>query len=144
MVQVVDILNRVLSAEQGGLAERLLESTMFVSDASLQGAELVRRMAGESRRHCAALAGMVTLLGGAPASRRLDALSSDLHFQELGFVLPRVAAAEAALVFEYRSSASVLGDVPEAAKLVSGMADAHEKNLLQLRKLIGVQAGARA
>ena len=46
MVQVVDILNRVLSAEQGGLAERLLESTMFVSDASLQGAELVRRMAG--------------------------------------------------------------------------------------------------
>lgn len=132
---IAAILNGLLAAEHRNIAPRLCESTVFVSQLSVDANEIVQGMARASRDHCEALTAVILELGGEPVPRGLDVATADLHFLDLSHVLPRFIAAHLSLVAVYRLASSRVGDEPRAASVVSRITGRHRSDLRMLQAL---------
>ncbi len=124
---VVEVLNRLLSCEQRLSAGRFLGSRLFVPPAASAELSALERIAAESREHVEWLTGLLVELGGAPDPRPVvNILSTDLHYQDLTDVLPRMKADRKALAEQYSEALSLLADEPDAAALVSRILARHQ------------------
>ena len=132
---VIDILNELLAREQGQLAVRLAESTLFVSPQSVDEHLVVQRMTTDSLDHCKCLVAAITEFGGSPAHRPGHVDSADLHFQELHHVIPRLLVDHESLIQSYRRAAQRLAVEPRAAEVVGKILARHQADLDALRQL---------
>ncbi len=133
--ECVQILNELLSREQRSFAVRLVESKAFVNESTAPRLALVQRMAETSERQCAALADQILALGGGiTPCTCTDPTSADLHYLELGHVLPRLLTDEEALAGVYEAAASRLEEEPPAAELANRIRAHHRENVETLRK----------
>lgn len=130
----VAILNELLALEERGLPVRVLESTVFVSQVSVEDSTMVRRMVDAQREHCAWLSEAITEGGGVPGPRAADASSGDLHFQDIRCLMPRLAADREAIVAKYALAADRLSTLPEVAGLISRIQDRHRGELATLKE----------
>lgn len=130
----VAILNELLALEEQGLPARMLESTVFVSQVSVEDSTIVSRMADAQREHCAWLSEAIIDNGGAPGPRVGDATSGDLHFQDIHCLMPRLAADREAIVAKYALAAERLSALPEAAGLISRIQARHREELATLKE----------
>lgn len=133
---VIAILNELLGREQEALVPRLFESTVFVSQLSIDGWEWARRAARANRAATERLAELIIELGGVPAPRRGRLASADLHYQELRTVQPRIEKDLEELIRYYRAAARQLGSHPQAASVIAETLQEHESERAALH-LIG-------
>jgi len=131
----VVILNELLVSEQRSLASRLFDSTLFVSRLSLPAQAIFRRMAEAARDHGAALTELIRDLGGMPDPRSSDASTADLHFLELHYVLPRLAADQERLVRKYVLAAQRVPRESRGVGLITRILERHQEDLKRLREL---------
>lgn len=125
----VAILNELLALEERSLPVRLLESTVFVSNLSVDDSAIVCRMADAQREHCAWLSEAIIDNGGAPGPRTGDARSGDLHFQDIRCLMPRLAADRETIIAKCALAAEHLSKFPEAAGLISRIQTRHRNEL---------------
>ncbi len=132
--ETIDILNELLAAEQTSIVERLLASTVFVSWASADEYPLVQRMTREVGEHCEWLGQLILDLRGGLHPRANDPASADLHYQELGSLLPRVIEDEKAIVAKYETAHPRLAAEPRAAEVVWSILARHREHIDQLTR----------
>jgi len=130
---IVDILNALLAREQCSLVGRLLESTVFVPQTSLDDLGIVRRMARAGEEHALWLSDAILACGGIPGPRIGDARSADLHFQDLRHLRPRLAADRKDLVRKYEIAAGRVDAEADAAEVVSRILDRHREEVASLQ-----------
>ncbi len=130
---IVDILNELLACEQCSLVVRLLESTVFVPQTSLDDLGIVQRMARAGEEHAAWLSGAILAYGSVPGPRIGDARSADLHFQELRRLRPRLTADRKDLVRKYELAAGRVDAQSDAAEVVSRILERHRQELTSLQ-----------
>lgn len=128
--RAIAVLCELLRHEQCNVATRLLESIVFITNLSTQLQRAVRHIAATSTEYCESLTLLIRKLGGEPGPRGGSVQSADLHFMELSIALPRFVSSHESLLGYYRAAAGRLGEAPEAATLVSRIADGHEKELV--------------
>lgn len=128
----VAILNELLVLEERGLPARVLESTVFVSQVSVEDSTMVSRMADAQREHCAWLSEAVVDNGGVPGPRTANATSADLHFQDIHCLMPRLAADREAIVAKYALAVEFLSALPDVAGLISRIQGRHRDELAAL------------
>ncbi|MBI4719595.1 MAG: ferritin-like domain-containing protein [Planctomycetes bacterium] len=138
-----DLLNELLLAEQQNAAHQAIQASVFISGLSARDAVLVRRMAEESRAHCAWLTEQILRLGGSPAPRAPTPQAAEMNFQELGYVRPRLIRSHEALIATYARAAEQLGGDPLAARVVAQIQARHRATLEALQGL-GAAPAARA
>ncbi len=131
---VIDILNELLVAEQQGLAHRLRESTVYISELAVGDAGRVRKLATQSDEHAEWLTNLILESGGSPGPRRGDVRSADLHYQELRHVLPRLARDQAELIRKYALACERVAAEPRTATLVARILARHQAHLDALRR----------
>lgn len=130
---IVDILNELLACEQCSLVVRLLESTVFVPQTSLDDLGIVQRMARAGEEHAAWLSDAILAYGSVPGPRIGDARSADLHFQELRRLRPRLTADRKDLVRKYELAAGRVDAQSDAAEIVSRILERHREELTSLQ-----------
>lgn len=139
---IVAILNELLMTEQGSLAVRLTESTVFVSHSSVEDSRIVQQMVRAGEEHGAWLTHAILQLGGVPGPRNPDTMSADLHFQELRRLLPRLLADREALVRKYALAAQRFGRERQAGEVVGRILERHQEELTSLQRLGGQSVSA--
>lgn len=132
--QVIDVLNELLAREQRSWPARLFESTVFVSQLSVQDLRLVESMNRMATEHARWLAELILALGGTPGPRIDDVTTADLHFQELHHLLPRLVHEHELLVRRYTVAAERVTSEPQAAQLVTRILERHQQSLEQLQE----------
>jgi hypothetical protein len=130
---IVYILNELLACEQCSLVVRLLESTVFVPQTSLDDLGIVKRMARAGEEHAAWLSDAILKCGSVPGPRIGDARSADLHFQELRRLRPRLTADRKDLVRKYELAAGRIVAQSDAAEVVSRILERHREELTSLQ-----------
>ncbi len=132
---LTNILNELLAAEQYSLTQRLVESTVFVSELSVEGAAALEQMAKASEEHGAWLAGAIGEFGGIVGIPVHDPASADLHFQDLHRALPRLGADRESLIHKYTLASERVNREPRAAQLVARIMERHREELATLKRL---------
>jgi len=133
---VIDTLNDLLSYESTSLLPRLAESTIFVSWASAGDAECVSTIIVEEIEHQAWLVEAISDLGGDPASPSPDIRSAEVHFLDLGYILPRVLADRKRLLSAYESAAARIGANAHAADIIAKITQRHRRHLETITNMI--------
>lgn len=139
--QTISILNELIRAEQAGIAPRLLESTVFVSRASVQVSDLVHRITRCGTENFETLSKLVIARGGSPALRGGDLRSADLHFQEISSTLPRLVEGETSLVFKYEQAANHLTHDAELTSIVTRLGEGHRDALGDAQRFLKADSG---
>lgn len=129
---IVAILNELLAAEQSSVLARLNESTVFVSRLSAEASAKVNKMAAAQREHCAWLSESILAQGGSLGPRLQDVSSSDLHFQELHHIMPRVIADREAIIAKYKLAADRFSTESAVDGLISRILARHQDELTSL------------
>jgi hypothetical protein len=137
---VVAALNELLTREQRSLAPRLFESTVFVSRLSVAHWRVAKSMVGAHRAHQAALTALIDELGGVPVMRSHDVMSADLHFQDIGRVMPRLIAGQETMVAAARDVLGRVASEPRAVESVASILTRYETELAALQRLLDAQA----
>lgn len=132
---IVGVLRELLAAEQKSIAPRLMESTIFVARPELREFEAVRRAALATRDNERRLSELLLSLGGMPGPRSADPRTGDLHFLEVPFVIPRLAADREALIRKYEAAAGRVAKEPRAATLIGEILERHRSELAELRRM---------
>jgi hypothetical protein len=132
---IIEILNELFALEAENLLPRIAESTVFISWASTDDARVVERMIVEDRENRALLASTIRDIGGEilPVWGPID--SGNMHFLDLGFLLPRVVEDHRRLVEAYESAAPQVSAVGIAAEVVGKIAECHRGHTEQLSAL---------
>ncbi len=138
---LTNILNELLAAEQCSLTQRLVESTVFVSELSVEGAAALEQMATASGEHGAWLAGAIGEFGGIVGIPVHDLASADLHFQDLHRALPRLVGDRESLIQKYTLASERVGSEPRAAQLVARIMERHREELATLKRLADRSVG---
>lgn len=125
----INVANELLALEQCRLPGRLIESTVFISEMSVDEGALIQRLAAQSLENCASLVGLIERLGGAPAPRSGDLCSADLHFQALHIVMPRLLDDQKNVVARYRRAVELVASFPTAITLISEILGRHQRDL---------------
>ncbi len=138
---LTNILNELLAAEQCSLTQRLVESTVFVSELSVDEATVLAQMAKASEEHGAWLAGAIGEFGGVPGLGVHDPASADLHFQDLHRALPRLVVDRESLIHKYTLASDRVGGEPRAVQLVARIMERHREELATLKRLADQSVG---
>lgn len=142
MNDTVSILNDLLAAEESSPVEHLLRSGYFVSAASYQEEEAVRRMHREGQEHVSWLVQAIERRAGSVRPRPVDVSAAGIHYTDLHYMLPRVLANYEGIVQRYRAASGRLSGDADAAGLVSRILRRHEEHLAALRKLTEAKSSA--
>ncbi len=133
---VIETLNELLGYESNSLLPRLADSTIFVSWATADEAEHISNIIDEDIEHQAWLVEAIRDLGGEPASASPDVRSAELHFLDLGYVLPRVLADRERLLRAYESAAARIGSNAHAAAVIAKITQRHRRHIETIANLI--------
>ena len=133
---IISILNELLTLEQAAPAPRLFESTVFVSQCSVEGWQIAKRIAKESQQHCASLADLIQDLGGTPGLRAQDVMTADLHFQELHSAIPRLIDEYESLISKYKIAVQHVASHTSATSLVNLILQHHQQQFSELQSLL--------
>jgi hypothetical protein len=128
-------LQRLCHAEQTSLISRLAESVVFVSWASADDADLLRRMVAEEHEHVVWMVELLDTIGESLTPFRPDAQSTSLHFLELHFLMPQVLAIKEQMIAEYSRSAGGVSYHPEAGDLIRRITARHDSHLSLLKQM---------
>lgn len=128
----IEILNELLMHESQSLLSRLGESTVFVSWACADEQQIVSSMIQEETQHRAWLVEAIRDLGGDPLPVRADIQSTNVHYLDLSFVLPRALKDRNRLLASYESAAAQIGSNPRAGSVIAKIAERHRKHIREL------------
>lgn len=132
---VIEVLNELLAAESASLLPRLGQSEIFVSWATADDLDDVQRILAEDQEHQSWLVEAINNAGGDPLPVLADINTTNLHFLELGFVLPKALEDRRRLLRFYESAASQVASNPAASETVGKIADRVRKQVEKLEKL---------
>jgi len=132
---VIRVLNRLLLAEYASLIPRLGEATYFVSWASADEAQLLSQMVAEECEHVAWLTEAILDLRGAPAPRRFDTATANIHYCELHSLIPRILADRQRLIDVYQSAIPALGGLGKATQVAGRILARHREHLNKLQTM---------
>jgi len=131
----ISVLNELLTLEQAAPAPRLFESTVFVSQCSVEDWHIAKRIAKASQQHCASLAELIQDLGGTPGLRAQDVMTADLHFQELHSAIPRLIDEYESLISKYKIAAQHVASHAAATSLINQILQHHHQQFSELQSL---------
>lgn len=134
---IISVLNELLTLEQAAPAPRLFESTVFISQWSVEDWHIAKRIASASRQHCASLAELIQDLGGTPGLRAQNVMTADLHFQELRSAIPRLINEYESLISKYKIAAQHVASHTAATSLVNQILQHHHQQFSELQSLLG-------
>jgi len=134
--KIVEILNELLAAEQGCVVSHLLRSASVLSEQSVAGLEIVRRVEREVQEHGAWLAGMINSLDSSPGLRRADTCTAGMHYRELERALPALREDCVRLRDLCTKAAGQVAQYPRALTLVERIGARHELHARALAELI--------
>ena len=129
------ILDELAHAEQRSILPRLQESTVFISWASTDEADAVKKMVAEQREHLAWLIELTNSLGESPTPCALDMGSTNIHYLELNYLMPRVIQDKHNLIQLYERSMPSVAGYAEAEALVARILERHRAQLATLEQL---------
>ncbi len=132
---VIEVLNELLAAESASLLPRLRESRVFVSWASADEVDDVQRILDEDQEHQGWIVEAINRAGGYPLPVRADINTTNLHYIELGFLLPRVLADRRKLLSYYESASGQVASHEASSEVVSRIAGRVRKHVDLLDKL---------
>lgn len=133
---IIPVLNELLTLEQAAPAPRLFESTVFVSQWSVEDWHIAKSIAKASREHCASLADLIQDLGGTPGLRAQDVMTADWHFQELHSAIPRLIDEYESLISKYKIAAEHVASHAAATSLINQILQHHQQKFSELQSLL--------
>jgi hypothetical protein len=139
--RTIEILNKLLDAEHVSFFQRLAEACPFVSASEATTWATVCDMvaaAGARRRE---LTEMIVKLRGSPVPPRRAADTTSIHYVNLSFLMPKIAAAMRELV-ELYASAGRTGKAEADALIARSLAE-QKRYLAEIEKLGSQSAPAR-
>lgn len=119
---VLDTLQSLLESEQGSIFRFMREGSPYLARATVETRRRVERMAGDSERHAAALAGLIEGLGGLLRPAVVHPENQYLSFLSIKFLLPKLADAKRNSIERYGNALRALTDAPAEVREVL---DAH-------------------
>ncbi|MCO6435605.1 MAG: ferritin-like domain-containing protein [Phycisphaerae bacterium] len=134
--ETFDILNELLSLEQGCVILRLDEAGTFVDRLSLRQGRILRHFAAESRENVAQLGMLIVALGGTPAPRVVDVRATELHYWGASYALAHVVENQEDLINAYAEAATQLSGEPEAQRVVAEILARHQARLATIKDLL--------
>lgn len=138
--EVIDTLNDLLALEQCNLATYLKDSTVFISKISIKDASLLDQMVIASTSHGKLLAETIVALGGTPGLRRVEMMTTDLHFQDLASVFPRLVEDRGDMVQRCSRAAERVSNEPSALRVVQQLHECHQGEWEALKSRANVDA----
>ena len=132
---VISVLNELLTLEQAAPAPRMFESTVFISQLSIDDWPVAKRIAATSQKHSAMLAEFIQDIGGTPGLRAQDVMTADLHFQELRWALPRLITQQQTLIEKYNIASKYVASHAAASSLINQITKQHQESLASLQEL---------
>jgi hypothetical protein len=130
-----DVLKALLLGEQASMAGRLLESTLFVPHLGVKASLAVRAVADATVEHCQWLAEAIIETGDSPSPAMPDVRSGDLHFQDVSFILARLADDIQRRFNACAKGAQHLSGAPQAAALVARVMERYSAHLAIIREV---------
>lgn len=140
--RIIAVLNELLVRERDALSLRLFESTVFISRLSIDSSRVARSIVARAEDHTSKLVQLILDLDGSPRPPKNSISSADLHYQELNFVLPRLAEDQKRLLAAYRRGAELVGEHQGASALVAEIAADHERSIADIERLLQEHAAA--
>lgn len=134
--RIIAVLNELLVRERDALSLRLFESTVFISRLSIESSRVARAIVARAEDHTSKLVQLILDLDGSPRPTRNSITSADLHYQELNFVLPRLAADQKKLLAAYRRAGELVGEHQGASSAVAEIAIDHERSIADIERLL--------
>lgn len=128
-------LDDLCHAEHRSLSPRLCESTVFVSWASAEGADVVRDIVAEEREHLGWLVAMISNLGESPTPCTADVNTANIHYLELDAMTPRLIQDKKDLITTYERASSAVSSDSAASELVARIAERHKTHLASLEQM---------
>ena len=83
-------------------------------------------------------------LRGAPAPRRFDTATANIHYCELHSLIPRILADKRRLIDVYQSAITALGGAGKAAEVAGRILARHREQLENLQAIFGSPEGRTA
>jgi hypothetical protein len=105
-------LQSLLESEQASIFRFMREGTPYLTRATLETRRQVERMAADSDRHEAALAGLITSLGGLLRPAVVHPDNQYLSFLSLKFLLPKLADGKRSSIERYQNALRTLKGAP--------------------------------
>jgi hypothetical protein len=130
--RAIEILNRLLDAEQASFIQRLGEACPFVSAAEVATWAVVGELAAASARRQGELTQVILELRGSPVPPRRSADTTSIHYVKLSFLMPKIIAALRDLIGEY-ASAGRTGYAEADAVIAGGVAE-YKRYLAEISK----------
>jgi hypothetical protein len=132
----LDVLNQLRTAERRSLLPRLAELDVFIQEALAHELDQVRRMIAEQAKHDAWLLEAAERCDVSLSPASADVHTANLHYLDLGSLLPRVIACTNVLVQIYGQAQAGADDLlPPAAEAIARMHNRHQIHLEQLREI---------
>jgi len=132
--QTIDVLNRLLEAEEDSFISRLGEAAPYVDKSAMAGRTLVERMVADHSSHKRGLVEMILKLRGAPATPRRSIVTGGMHYIDLIHLVPDAIAGARKLVETYESVAGDSSNA-EVSTLVARHLEDHRRHLAELEDL---------
>ena len=109
---LLDTLQSLLEAEEGSIFRFMREGTPYLTRANVDLRKRIERMAAGSDRHSAALAGLITNLGGDFRPAAVHPANQFLSYLSLKFLIPKLAQAKRDTIERYENARRSLKDAP--------------------------------
>jgi hypothetical protein len=130
---VLDTLQSLLEAEQASIFRFMREGTPYLTRATLDTRRQIEQMAAAGDRHAAALAGLITSLGGLLRPESVHPANQYLSFLTLKFLLPKLADAKRTAIERYENALRALPLAPpEVMQLLNEHLADHRADLATL------------
>lgn len=133
---VIEILNELLTCESQSLLPRLGEAIIFVCWASADQQRAVSTMIDQGTEHRAWLVEAIRDLGGDPLPAGADIQSTNVHFLDLSFVLPRTTEDRKRLLALYESATAQVGAHALAGSVIARITERLGRHVEQLTDLM--------
>jgi rubrerythrin len=133
---IIEILNELLHHGSRSLLSRLNESTVFVTWASAGEHRDVSAMIDEEMEHRAWLAEAIFDLGGEPFPVSPDIRTSNVHYLELSYLLPKVLEDRKRSLAIYESAAEQVASNERAAAVIAEIISRKRRHVERLSEVV--------
>jgi hypothetical protein len=134
-VLILDTLQSLLDAEQASIFRFMREGTPYLTRATVDTRKQIEQIAAASDRHAAALADLITSLGGILRPEPVHPANQYLSFLTLQFLLPKLAQAKRDTIERYENARRALPLAPpEVMQLLNAHLADHRADLAKLEE----------
>ncbi|MCG3136845.1 MAG: hypothetical protein HJJLKODD_00681 [Phycisphaerae bacterium] len=128
------ILNKLIHAEQAGMAQCLREAGCFVSWAGAAEYDLLQRMIQVSDEHIAWLTQRMDELGETPTPGHYNTRTASLHYVELQVAWSYLLVSQEQIISAYQQAMSLLTEDHACRDLLHRILQRHQQFLGEMQK----------